>query len=225
MGTVLILAGYVSTLVFIWRVIWRLLLWAKSRNPPQIVRKTTVASIFMAVVDILMLRRLFLVNKGMWIGEWVFHACFVLVVMRHMKYFFHPVPGVIILMQPLGVFAGHVLPVSLLYILLYRFAVERARYVSSYNLFLTATLFLVAITGLLMRRVFRADVVDVKEFIMGWLALSPAEVPESNLFIIHFLLVIILVPFLPSHIFTAPVIAFDSEKREEGVDLLLHGKK
>jgi nitrate reductase gamma subunit len=224
MGTVLILAGYVSVLAFMWRVIWRLLLWAKSRNPPQIARKTTFASVFLAVIDILMLRRLFLVNKGMWIGEWVFHACFVLVVMGHMKYFFYTVPDVITFMQPLGVFAGYVLPASLLYILVYRFAVERARYFSSYNLFLTLTLLLIGITGVLMRTAYRADVVDVKEFILGGLALSPAAVPESSLFIVHFVLVIVLVPFLPSHIFTAPLIAFDSEKREEEVDLLLHEK-
>lgn len=222
MGTLLSIAAYAASAVFIWRVAWRFALRAKGKGPRARGARITAAGVASALVDVVFLRRLFLVNKGIWFGEWVFHVSFVLVVMRHLRFFLEPVPGWVVCVQPLGKIAGYLLPASLLYILMYRFALERAKYVSAYNLFLTLSLLVVGSAGLLMRTAFPADVIAAKDFVQGWLALAPGEPPESGLFMLHFALAALVVAFLPSHIFTAPFTTLEARKREGGLERLVH---
>ncbi len=125
-------------------------------------------------------------------------------------------PGWVAALQSLGVVAGYVLPASLLYIFVWRFAVERRKYVSYYNLFLTLMLLAVSVTGLLLRHTLRVDLVGIKEFIISVLVFRPvAELPGNWLFLVHFILVLVVVPALPSHIFTAPVTLLEARRREE----------
>jgi len=224
-GTLLSIAAYAATAVFIWRVAWRFALWAKGKGPRVSGAGITPASVMSALVDVAFLRRLFLVNKGIWFGEWVFHVSFVLVVMRHLRFFLEPVPAWVVCVQPVGKVAGFLLPASLLYILVYRFALERAKYISAYNLFLTLSLLIVGAAGLLMRTAFPADVIAAKDFVRGWLALAPADAPESGLFMLHFALAALAVAFLPSHIFTAPFTTLEARKREGGLERLVHEKE
>jgi nitrate reductase gamma subunit len=183
----------------------------------------SLSSIVMAGLDILFLRRLFLVNKGLWAGEWCFHISFVVVVLGHLVLAFNPVPKWVMFIRPWGLRAGYFLPFSLLYILLYRLLIERRVYLSRLNLFLTVLLLLIASTGLLMREVFGVDFLEVKEFVLRGLAFSPAPFPESRIFLAHYLLVLTLVAFLPSHIFTAPYVVYAANKREEEREGVIHG--
>jgi hypothetical protein len=70
----------------------------------------------------------------------------------------------------------------------------------------------------------KPDLVDVKLFIFGIISLAPAAVPRSVLFMIHFILVLVLISFLPTHIFTAPIIMLEARKREQALQLVLHEK-
>ncbi len=215
MGTALAIAFYASGAIFLWNVIWRFILWsrAESGSPAASPEKRGLLS---AVLDILFLSRLFKVNAGLWWGEWFFHVSFVLVIIRHLVYFFNPVPRWIAALQTLGVVAGYVLPASLLYIFFWRFAVERRKYVSLYNVFLTLMLLAVSVSGLLLRHILRVDLVKIKEFMMSVLVFEPAaEFPGNWLFLVHFVLVLVVVPLLPSHIFTAPVTLLEARRREE----------
>jgi nitrate reductase gamma subunit len=217
----------IAAAVFVGGVMWRLLRWARARDTGPATPRSSVAAWVLAALDILFLRRLFAANKGLWVGEWVFHASFVLVMVRHVRYFFHPVPEVIVMLQPLGRWAGYALPASLLYILAYRFLVERAQYLSAYNLLITSTLLATGITGVLLTLAFRTDVVAAKAFILewlshtGWLAESAAPVPDSTLFLAHFLLALLSVLLLPSHIIAAPAMALEARRREESREGLL----
>ncbi len=215
MGTALAIAFYASGAVFLWKVIWRFILWASAEggSPGTGEEKRGFIS---ALLDIVFLSRLLKVNPGLWWGEWFFHVSFVLVVIRHLVFFFDPVPGWVAALQSLGVVAGYVLPASLLYIFVWRFAVERRKYVSYYNLFLTLMLLAVSVTGLLLRHTLRVDLVGIKEFIISVLVFRPvAELPGNWLFLVHFILVLVVVPALPSHIFTAPVTLLEARRREE----------
>lgn len=225
MGTLLALGYYAATLAFLYGVLSRfLLLWRAFRSPGPAGRpltKTTPSAFIKAAGDVLFLGRLLRANDVLWAGEWLFHASFVLVALRHMRFLFEPVPGWIAFIQPAGIVAGYVLPFTLLYILAAKLCTER-RYASSYNFFLLALIFLISVTGILLRTAFRTDSTQVKIFILGALGFRPEAAPADFLFLAHYLLVLVLVFYLPSHIFTAPFVMLDAREREEELKRLIH---
>ncbi|HUO76385.1 MAG TPA: hypothetical protein VMU21_02315 [Thermodesulfovibrionales bacterium] len=174
--------------------------------------------------DILFLSRLLNTNDLLWIGEWLFHCTFVLVVLRHLVFFLSPVPGWVAFLQPFGIFAGYLLPLSLIYILTVKLNREEG-YFPSYNFFLLILLLLLSMTGILLRTVFKADLVAVKGFVLGILGLSPQSVPLDFLFLMHFSLVLVVILYVPTHIFAAPLVMLDARQREEELRRLLHGEK
>lgn len=222
MGIALAIAFYASAAIFLWKAIWRFVIWFRAGSPEPQAAEREARGLLAAALDIVFLTRLFKANAGLWWGEWFFHVSFVLVFARHLAFFFDPVPGWVAWLQPFGVAAGYVLPLSLLYIFVWRFAVEKSEYFSRYNLFLTIVLLALAVTGLALRLLWHVDLVDVKEYMMGALAFSPAaELPGNWLFIVHLILFLVLLPALPTHIFTAPVTLLEARRREE--ERPLHG--
>jgi hypothetical protein len=83
-------------------------------------------------------------------------------------------------------------------------------------------LFVISSLGLLMVTLYRTDVVAVKLFTIGILSFTPAAVPDSILFQLHFSLVLVLVPLLPTHILTAPLLMLEARKRDLGLPLVMH---
>jgi nitrate reductase gamma subunit len=136
----------------------------------------------------------------------------------------NPVPAFIIFIQPVGIAAGYVLPLSLVLILIIRTAGARDRYISSYNYFLVGVLLMISVTGLVMRTYFQPDLIAVKDFITGILIFKPDVLPESSLFTLHFLFALLLLPYVPFHLFTAPIVTFEANRREEGLGMILHEK-
>jgi nitrate reductase gamma subunit len=164
------------------------------------------------------------VNDVLWIGEWVFHVSFVFVVLRHLRYFIDPIPQWIWSIQTPGIIAGYILPVALVYIVAMKVIIEKKKYVSSYNFFLIAMIFTIGVTGLLMKIVFRPDVLGIKEFVLGAVTFRLLNAPESTLFTIHFLMVLIMFICLPTHIFAAPLTLLESGQRNERIKGLVHEK-
>jgi len=136
----------------------------------------------------------------------------------------NPVPDFVIFMQPAGIAAGYVLPVSLFFIVVIRIFGGRDRYVSAYNFFVVGLLLVISLTGLAMRTWFQPDLITVKDFITGILIFQPDVLPQSAFFTVHFLCVLILLPYVPFHLFTAPVITFEANRREERLGMILHEK-
>lgn len=179
--------------------------------------------VFRAVGDILFLTRLLKVNDLLWIGEWLFHGSLVLVALRHLRYVLTPVPDWIWFIQPFGIVAGYVLPLSLIFILIMK-AREGREYLPSFNFFLLLLLLAIAVTGLLIQTIFRTDVVAVKEFMSGIFTFNPTILPCSLLFILHFFLFLVLVVSLPTHIFTAPFVMIEARRHEKALETLVRGK-
>jgi nitrate reductase gamma subunit len=177
-----------------------------------------------ATADVLLLLRLLKANDVLWLGEWLFHVSFLFVFMRHLRYVLNPLPACTAFFQPAGIIAGYILPCALVYILVIKLANEK-RYILSYNFFLIGVLLLLSTTGILLRTVFRTDVVAVKLYVLGLLKFSPGAVPQGLLFAVHFLLALLLVLCLPTHLLTAPLTLLDARKREEEVEELMHGQQ
>jgi nitrate reductase gamma subunit len=230
MRIILPILAYSIYAAFWCRIIFHALVWYRAAgreltNPSPVSPPTSGVPLSVyaeAAVDIVFFRRLFETNRLLWVGSWTFHFSFLFVLLRHLIYFMNPVPGCISALQPLGVYAGYVLPLSLISILVIRVA-GREKYVSRSNFLIFGLVFLIGITGLLMH-VFRPDLVDVKGFIMGILMFRPELVPHSFLFFSHFLLVLLLAPYLPFHIFASPIIILEARQRQEGLKMVLHEK-
>ena len=225
-GLVLSIFAYICIAVFAWRILWRILLLSrKSENRTekvQTVRKITPAAILHMTGDIFFLTRLFRTNKILWFGEWIFHYAFLFVLLRHVRYFLYPVPEWIVNFQPAGIYAGYVLTLSLLYILIVKLVIDKKTYFSSYNFFLLFLLFIISLTGIVMKNFVRPDVVDIKHFVMSTMFFKPGPAPQSFLFALHFIVTSIFIASLPAHIFSAPFTLIEARKREGNLDLVMH---
>ena len=227
MGMLLVIIAYLVYMAFWVRLSLHTLLWLRSarrlipyHSDSGVKRLPAFAA---SVMDLFCFRRLFESNKILWLGSWSFHAAFLLVILRHLRYFFNPVPGLIECLQPLGVVAGYILTFSLPYVALVRLT-ARIKYVSFQNYAVLGLLFFIGATGLLMRNFFKPDLIDVKNFAMGIVAFRPSPLPDNFFFIVHFSLALLLIPYLPFHIFTAPFVTLEARRRQQELEMVMHDK-
>jgi nitrate reductase gamma subunit len=228
MGKLLILAAYTAYAAFWIRICAHILVWwravKKSTGSASFVSVTSGKACALATGDVLFFGRLLMINPGLWLGEWAFHVSFLLVLARHLRFFLNPIPAWVWYLQIPGLIAGYILPFTLLYILIIRLFTKHEKYTSPANLLLLGLVFIISTIGVLMHALFKADLIDVKLFILGIISFSPADVPVSVLFMLHLSLVLLLVSVLPSHIFTAPIIMLDARRREQALHLVIHEK-
>jgi cytochrome b561 len=90
---------------------------------------------------------------------------------------------------------------------------------------LLALVLSISCIGVLMSLAFKPNLVDAKLFIFGIMNFSPAAAPDSLLFTIHFVLFLVLVLLLPTHIFTAPLVMYEARKRDLTLWRLMHEEK
>lgn len=199
---------------------WEATRRSPSSRPPGI---DATARIFAdALIDIVFLRRLLMVNPALWIGEWVFHGSLFLVVLRHLRYFMNPVPAWVVWAQTPGWIAGFLLPGALLYILGIRLLTKQEKFSSTANLLLLLDVLAIGSTGLLMSTRYRVDLAAAKLFALGIVTFSPAPPPPQPLFLVHLGLVLALLLYVPSHVFTAPLVMVDARARELELKRVLH---
>ncbi len=136
-------------------------------------------------------------NKWLWLGAMAFHWSFLIIFIRHYRFFVEPIPGCILGLQSLDGFFQMWIPtlyltdiiilVALSYLFFRRVVIPQIRYISLpadyFPLFLILGL---AISGILMRYFIKVDVVGVQELTMGLISFSPS-VPEGIglIFYIH----------------------------------------
>jgi hypothetical protein len=89
-------------------------------------------------------------------------------------------------------------------------------------MFLLLLVLAISVVGLVMNIWFRPNLVDAKLFMLGIAAFRPVEPPASSLFLLHLGLVLALVPFLPTHIFTAPLVMLEARKRQQALPAVIH---
>lgn len=219
MAIALAIVAYAALAVFYLGIIWRFLIYTRGAPAPD--SGQSAAAILPALMDIFLLKRVYKVNPGIWPGSWVFHISFIAVFLGHLRFFFPGVPGSAAIAKLMPA-AGVALAASLLYIFIYRLVVERGKYTSAYNLALTAALFFLALTGVLIVEWFRMDVTQAKEFMLGIFSFDIQATPRGWLFALHFLLAFGVLAFLPTHIFTAPFVTIEARKRQGELEGLLH---
>ncbi len=216
----LALISYVVLVVAYWKGISAIVLLfgvkEKSRALSNEDNRSPLKVLAVALLDIIFLRRLLRVNRTLWFGEWAFHVSFILVVLGHLRYIIEPVPSLFIHLNCISKHAGYVLPLSIIYIVLVRLKInEKGDYFSKKNLLLVTLLFTMGITGIIMRFFVRQDIIDIKHYVLGILSFNLNPLPGSPFFIIHYILFLAVLLYLPSHIIAAPMIMIEARRRED----------
>ncbi len=148
-------------------------------------------------------------EKWLWLAALMFHWSFLIVFVRHLRFFVEPLPYFVSLLEDvdgffqIGVPTLYLTDVALLsaltYLFIRRVAVARLRYVSlASDYFPLFLIFGIAASGILMRHFIRVDVESVKEFAIGLAVFKP--VPAAGvgaIFYVHLFLMCSLFAYFP----------------------------
>ncbi len=151
----------------------------------------------------------FVSAKWLWLGAITFHYSFLVVLIRHLRFFTEPTPFFVRLIEKIDGFfqitipalylSGIILVAALLFLLARRVFDPKLRYISLpadyFPLFLIIS---IALSGILMRYIFKTNIVAVKELTMGLATFHP-RLPEgiSAIFYVHIFLVSVLFAYFP----------------------------
>ncbi len=156
-------------------------------------------------------------EKWLWLAALAFHWAFLVIFLRHFRFFVQSVPSFVTILESLdGFLQMGVLPLTgwglpgvyitdllllaaVTYLFLRRIYISQIRYISLpadyFPLFLILAL---GLTGVLMRYFIRVDITAVKELAVGLFKLSPV-VPEGIgvIFFIHLFIFSVLIAYFP----------------------------
>jgi len=148
-------------------------------------------------------------EKILWLAALAFHWSFLIILLRHFRFFIEPMPawlcfvqnvdGIFQLAVPVFYLTNAFILAGLGFILLRRVFDSRIRYISLPADYFALYLILgVVVSGIMMRYCYKVDVVEVKKLAMGLVTLSP-YVPEGNfsVFYVHIFLVSVLLAYFP----------------------------
>lgn len=148
-------------------------------------------------------------DKWLWLGALAFHWSFLIILVRHYRFFTEPVPFLVWGLQELDGFFKIGVPVayatsvvllaSVTYLFLRRLVVPQVRYISLMaDYFPLFVILSIAVSGILMRHFFRVDIIAVKELALSLVSFQPA-VPEGIgfIFFAHLFFVSVLFAYFP----------------------------
>jgi len=148
-------------------------------------------------------------DKYLWVAALAFHWCFLLVFLRHMRFFLEPTPWLVTFLDgfdgffqltvPTFLLTNAVITAALLYLLGRRLLDSQVRYISlPADYFALFLLLAVVGSGIFMRYVAKVDVVGVKELSLGLVTLQPVMPEGIGLpFFIHLFFVSVLFGYFP----------------------------
>ena len=154
-------------------------------------------------------RILYGAEKWLWLGGLAFHWLFLLICIRHFRYFTEPVPVRVLGLQNLDGFFQIGLPLILLtdviivaalsFLFLRRICDKRLRYISLPSDYFALFLLLgITLSGIFMRYFGKTDIVSVKKLAVGLLGFQPVLPDGIGLvFFIHMFLVCVLLVYFP----------------------------
>jgi nitrate reductase gamma subunit len=148
-------------------------------------------------------------NKYLWLGAMAFHWSFLIIILRHFRFFTEPVIGFVHWLQtidglleiavPVLYITNVVIVIALGYLLIRRMTNHQVRYISlSSDYFPLFLLLSIVGTGIWMRYLDKIDIIKVKELALGLVSLNPT-IPDDigSIFYIHLFLVSVLIAYFP----------------------------
>jgi nitrate reductase gamma subunit len=151
--------------------------------------------------------------KWLWAAGLAFHWSFLIILIRHLRFFAEQVPAAVKMAEGLDSFLQIGTPLlyitdvlllgAVFYLFLRRIGIPQMRYLSLINDYVPLFLILgIGVTGVLMRYFYKTDIISVKMLAMGLVsgsALFSTSVPQGigPLFYIHLFLICTLFAYFP----------------------------
>ncbi|MDR3557083.1 MAG: sulfate reduction electron transfer complex DsrMKJOP subunit DsrM [Syntrophobacteraceae bacterium] len=148
-------------------------------------------------------------EKWLWLASLTFHYCFLVILLRHLRFFTEPVPFFVHGLEGLDGFLQVGLPgiyitdglfiLAVTYLIIRRLIIPQVRYISLPQDYFPLFLILgIGLTGILTRYVYKVDLIKVKTLTMGLISFHPV-IPAGigPIFFIHFALVCTLFAYFP----------------------------
>ena len=154
----------------------------------------------------------------LWVAALAFHYSFLVVIVRHLRFFLDPVPGCVKLIEffdgflrlefvdtliqiglPAIMISGIVLLAAVVFLFLRRIFIPQVNYISlAADYFPLFLIMGIACSGIFMRYFTKVDVVGIKGFTMGLVTFHPV-IPEGvgGVFYMHMFLVSVLLAYFP----------------------------
>ncbi len=167
--------------------------------------------------------------KWLWLGAIAFHYAFLIIILRHIRFFTQPVPhwvtalgevdGFVQFYIPTVYLTGVLMVVALIYLLARRIYTPTLRYISlAADYFPLLLIIAIGLSGILMRYFYRVDIAAVKQLTLGLATFRPV-VPDGigSIFYVHLLLVSVLFAYFPfSKLMHAPGVFFSPTRNMAG---------
>ncbi|MCP4703761.1 MAG: hypothetical protein GY865_04050 [candidate division Zixibacteria bacterium] len=202
---------YVTILIFVVGMLYRLYIWSKTPQPGALTLfpapKSGSASFFRVIKESFLFPSLFKGDKALWIMAWVFHATLALIVIGHIRVF-TDFPG---LWAALGInadtmsavsggIAGVIILICAIALILRRLMILRVKEISNVtDYFALLMIIAILLTGDYMRFAEHFDLSTTRLYFQNLLTFSVTAsiIPQSGMFMMHFLLAQILIIFIP----------------------------
>lgn len=150
-------------------------------------------------------------DKFLWLFALVFHYCFLLIFIRHFRFFLEPVPffvgalemldGLMQIGVPRLYMTAPLAVIAVLYLLGRRLFDDKVRYISLVNDYFPLTLILgLLCSGIWMRYFGKVDIASIKAFSMSLVALQPDTALLANVsgvFFVHMFFLSVLLAYFP----------------------------
>jgi nitrate reductase gamma subunit len=218
--TIYALLFYFATAVLLLGVGYKVYQYASVPAPlkiPTTPAPTTRTGVVLRMLrEVIWFESLFRANKWIWLFGMLFHGALWLVLLRHIRYFIDPVWTWVLLIQPIGKYAGFVMMIGLIGLLVRRIVVERIRYISSPSDYLMLVLLLaIGGSGLMMTFVLHTDIVQFKAFMLGVMTFSWQPIPPDPILLLHLTAVLLLMIIFPySKLLHAPGVFFSPTRNQ-----------
>jgi nitrate reductase gamma subunit len=147
--------------------------------------------------------------KWLWAAGMAFHWSFLIILIRHLRFFTERVPAAVKIVETLDSFLQIGVPLlymtdvallgAVFYLFLRRVGMPQVRYISLINDYIPLFLiFGIGLSGVLMRYFFKTDIVSVKMLTMSLVSFHPA-IPQGIgvIFYIHLFLLCTLFAYFP----------------------------
>lgn len=211
---------YVATAILVIGVLRKILIYARTPQPLKIpttpAPTTHVGVVLRMVREVTVFESLFKSNKWTWLFGWLFHACLLVELLWHLRYFTEPGPFFLPWLRWFTTFTGFGMVIGLLGLWSRRFLVDRVRYISApSDHLMLALLVSIGVSGIAMRYLAHTDIVSVKAFFLGLMLFSWQPLPADPVLLVHLTLVAILMIVFPvSKLLHAPGVFFSPTRNQ-----------